>query len=370
MTRHALLPSNSTRFERAVSETLDRSEILNPGADKIIWSNLSRNGDFLPALIEEYGLAEITQYVPSLANVIALGIAWQRVRGTPEAVRLALAWLNYIATLEEAPVFRRKWHAVQLGFPALPANDNVDLPRIEGAVGLSLPARSYLRRGFHQYDIRALEADASHLDGAMLDDDSGTRLTAKGTQWSFGRAHEFDHVMTQAECQVIGNWIPEGASLSWIAANYPWVTANYPWMSSAPVARKALMAIWFDHRPVYLSLKRLDGSFIGFRRARVSRPVRPLAGGTYRLGASDYATGVTPSLAYVEAMTDFDDGAGEPVWFASLAYGGVPQPGVKPGQLWIPAGGLEGFVSVAINNQISVPLRATVRERFKWLLRF
>jgi Phage tail protein (Tail_P2_I) len=370
MTRHALLPSNSTRFERAVSETLDRSEVLNPGADKIIWSNLSQNGDFLPALIEEYGLAEITQFVPSLANVIALGIAWQRVRGTPEAVRLALAWLNYIATLEEAPVFRRKWHAVQLGFPALPVNDNVDLPRIEGAVNLSMPARSYLRRGFHQYDIRALEADASHLDGAMLDDDSGTRLTAKGTQWSFGRSNNYVYDMTQEECEIIGNWIPVGSSMAWIAANYPWVLAKFPWTSTPDIVRKAAMALWFESRQMFVSLRRNDGSLIGFRKARVSLAVKTDASGSYSIDGQGYGSGIGPQFAYVEAMTDFDDADAVTAGRIAIVVGAILHPGIPQGKLWLDPSEMTYFHSVAVNNNVSIPLRKTVRERFKFLLRF
>lgn len=369
MTRQALLPRNSTRFETEFSLALDRSDSLNPGADRIIWSTLSSNPDFLPLLIEEYGLSEVTQFLPSLTDAITRGIAWQRMRGTPEGVRLGLAWLTYIAALEEAPVHRRKWHHVQLGFPALPANDNPDLDRIDNVVRLSLPARSKLRRGWHVYNVRAAEADHSRLDGCALESDSGTALRPGGAVWSFGRAHEFVHDVSEIELVSIDNWIAEGSSLQWIIANYPWSAAKFPWDSTPAIVRRTVMAMWFERQNVHIALKRADAAIIGFRRARVVRAVRPLPGGSYSAGGLEYGSGTVPGNTYIEAMTDFDDADGVTAASVAVVVGGIAAPGVKPGAMWLPPSGITSFQTIAVKN-ISVPLRKTVRERFKFLMRF
>ncbi|MCR6672202.1 phage tail protein [Devosia ginsengisoli] len=210
-----LLPTNSTPWERAVADAMAIPELVHDsiGAMRRV-KYVSPRPAMLPFLVYEYGLGELTPYVPNLYDLIDQGVRWQRIRGTVSAVAIGLAWIGYSAEIEPAWTGRRWWNSFQLRFPDLPVADNPDLERIEGITGLSVPKRSQLRRGVHQYDVGPLEADHSMLDGSMLDHESGIAVTPAGTIWSFGRTHEFSHVLAEDEGRAIGNWMLQPGDIS------------------------------------------------------------------------------------------------------------------------------------------------------------
>lgn len=374
-----LLPGNATKFERCISESTAPKPELISAIDSIRRAKLlTRPPSFLPWLVEEYGLGELTPYLPNLYQLLDAGIDWQRVRGTPRAIEMGLGWLGYTAALEEASTERRFWNSFQLRFPALPTNDTPDLERIEGIVTLSVPLRSKFRRGVHLYDVGPLEGDHSRLDGSMLDFESGVKVTAgtrlfpEGAIWSFGREVEFDHLLTQAEGEAIGNWLDpvgEAGALHWIAMTYPWVGATFPWAASPEVQRRALMAGWFAGRVVYLCLRDAAGVVIGYRRCRAVRPVNVKAEGAYLHGGNSYDPSPSGGRVYIEAMTQFDDADGVTAASVSLVINAAPAPGIKPGKKWLQADELVGGQAIA-ERPVSIPLRRTVRERVKFLVRF
>ena len=370
MTRQSLLPSNSTPFEQALSQTLDRSPELNVEVDKIKWVNLSKNPKILPYLIYELGLSKVTQFIPSLLNIIPIGIAWQRVRGTSAAVRRGLQWIDYTAALEEAPKYRRKWHWTQLRFTILPRADRPDLTNIDGVVTLSLPERSRFNRGVYNHDVPAAEANATRLDGSILDFDSGIRIVGSDVIWSFGRSVEFIHDLTPAEGDLIGNWLPViSTGVIWTTANYPWKTANFPWSDAAEDGRKSLMAQWFQARAIHIVLRDATGAIIGYRRCRVVRAVKVAGQGQYKVANTNYAVSPTGGLVYIEAMTGFGDADGIEATSVSLHFHATIVGGGKPGQLWLQRTQVGDGVEIA-SKAISINLRRTVRDQFKFLLRF
>lgn len=370
MTRQALLPSNSTDFEVMVSETLDRTEVLAPGVEALRWEQLSQRPDVLAILIYELGLSEITRFIPSLFNIIARGTAWQKVRGTPQAVRLGLALIDYAAALEEAPIYRKKWHWTQLRFTSLPRNDAPDLINIDGITTLSLPARSRLNRGVYNHDVPATEGNATRLDASILDFDSGTRITDSDVVWSLGRSVEFIHDLTPEEGDLIGNWLPVvSTGVIWTTANYPWVTANFPWSTNAEDARKALMAQWFQARAIHIVLRDAAGAIIGYRRCRAVRAVKVSGEGHYKVANTNYVASPTGGLVYIEAMTGFGDADGVTAASVSLHFHAAIVGGGKPGQLWLQRTQVGDGVEIA-SKPISIKLRLTVRDQFKFLLRF
>lgn len=174
----------------------------------------------LPFLVYEFGLGMLTPYVANLYDLLdGRGIQWLRVRGTYEAIDRGLTFLGIAGTMEPAWHGRVWWNSSQLRFDALPANDSPLLARVEGITRLSLPFRSDLRRGVFDYDIPPAEADGTLLDGSLIEEESGIRLVDDGTIWSFGRSVEFEHTLTQAEGEAIGNWIdfpPAGAGFGFI----------------------------------------------------------------------------------------------------------------------------------------------------------
>jgi len=68
-------------------------------------------------------------------------------------------------------------------------------------------------------------------------------------------------------------------------------------------------------------------------------------------------------------MTDAGNGAGQTVASVDLVIDGTPAGGAPVGRLWLPPDGLAGGTVIA-PGALSIPLRATVRERIKLLLRF
>lgn len=365
----ALLPSNSTPWEKAVANALAPEQVVVDAIGAIRGTKLtSPPPSFLPFLIWEYGLSELTPYVPNLYDLIEEGIEWQRVRGTHDAVQRGLGWLGYTAAIEEAPTFRRFWNAFQLRFNSLPENDAPDLERIEGVTTLSVPLRSNLRRGVHQYDVTAAELDHSRLDHCMLDFSSGIVATPKGTIWSFGRTHEIDHTLTEAEGLALGNWLADtGAGVGWDPVT--WADADFAWTDDPNYQRAVALAGWFEGKRLYIALKDTDDAVIGYRRARAVRPVSVNFEGVYAFGGSDYAPAENGTAVYIEALTQFDDADGVTAESISLIVEPDLAADVKPGKLWLEPSELSGGTEFAA-HPTTIPLRKTVREQIKIMLRF
>lgn len=366
----ALLPINSTPWERSVADAMPVSTAMQSAIAPLRTAKLvNPTPTMLPFLVYEYGLGELTPYVPNLTNLITQGVGWQRLRGTVSAVAIGLAWIGYSATIEEAATSRRFWNSFQLRFPTLPANDDPDLERIEGITSLSVPLRSKLRRGVFGYDVGPALGDGSRWDRAMFEHESGIAVTPAGTLWSFGRTLEIEHTLTEAEGMALGNWLEPEAEVYWVDLNYPWVDADFYWIDDAATQRAALMGNWFIDRQLYLRLSDSSDNVIGYRRCRVARSVQLAANGVYKLGAQTYNPRNSSGLVYIEAMTGFEDADGVVCASIALMANATRADGVKPGKLWLEPDELSGGVPFA-QRETSIPLRRTVRERFKFMLRF
>ncbi len=368
----ALLPTNATPWEGALADVMPPSQVVISaiGAMRRV-KHVSPRASMLPYLVWEYGLGELTPYVPNLYDLIDQGVRWQRLRGTVSAVAIGLAWIGYSATIEEEWTGRTWWNSFQLRFPVLPARDFPDLERIEGITQLSVPKRSQLRRGVHLFDVDAAQADHTRLDNAYLDFESGIAVTQAGTLWSFGRCHEFEHLLTEAEGLAIGNWLEpvESEGLRWVDLTFPWVDAKFPWSENPAGLRRTVMAGWFRGRAIWLRLSRGDGTVIGYRRCRAVHPVRQQLDAAYTFAGQTYEPLAGGQRVYLEAMTEFDDANDVVCAEISLIVGATMAEGVKPGLLWLQPDQLSGGEAIATQS-VSVPLRRTVRDQFKFLVRF
>lgn len=369
----SLLPPSSGRFERAF-------EASHAGRWAGMWAAVpyittmkdNPPPSALPFLVYEFGLGMLTPYVSNLYELLdGRGVRWLRVRGTYEAIDRGLAFLGLTATVEPAWHGRAWWNSAQLRFPALPASDAPLLGSIEGIIGLSLPFRSDFRRGVHQYDVGPALGDHARLDNCMLEHESGVRLREGGTIWSFGRTQEVDHILTEAEGTAIGNWIepPEGGAIPWTAMNYPWTEANFAWSETPETQRRALMAAWFGGQALYLTLRDEGGAVIGHRLCRARWPAKPQFDGPYQFGDTRYQPVAGGALVYIEAMTDFGDADGVVATGMAITVGATRADGIPPGRAWLDPDDLIGGEEIAVTTT-NTPLRQTVRERVKLLLRF
>jgi hypothetical protein len=366
-----LLPANATSWEEALASTIDTIVSVEGSINAIRGTKLvNPPAAWLPFLVYEYGLDELRPYVPNLYELIEQGIDWQRVRGTHAAVQKGLGFIGYTASIEEALARRHFWNSFQLRFPTLPPVDYPDLDRIDGIATLSVPKRSVFRRGVHYYDVGPLVGDGgAKLDGSRLEAESGVRLRENGPLWSFGRPTEIVNLLTEEDGSAIDNWLePVVGGLTWEDMGYPWTDATFPWTADGVDARAALLAAWFQANPGYVCLRDTDG-LIGYRRLRAQWTVEDDTAGVYKVANIKYQPTPSGRRAYLAALTGFGDGAGRTATSVSLAFNLVTADDVPPGRLWLEEDDVVSADEIATTN-VSIPLRPTVREDIKFILRF
>ncbi|SUV44337.1 phage tail protein [Bartonella doshiae] len=369
----SLLPTNATEFEKRLADACDFHQDIDDSVLGISRSKLiTRPPRFLPWLIEEYGLGELTPYVPNLYDLIDQGLAWQNIRGSLAAIEMGLEWLRITAHFMPAWTGRVWWNSFQLDFDQLP--ERKSLEAIEAITDLSKSLRSDFRRGVMGYDVQAVECNMSRLDDSMLEYESGVRLTAGGTLFSFGRTTEINHTLTREEGRLIGNWIDDGdEELSWDLIDYPWDMANFPWCSVKKHERAILMAEWFHGRTLYLVLRDSQDDVIGFRRCYAVQPVEQALDGVYNHSSGRFQPSPRGTALLVAARTDFHDVEDKQAAFVSILVHASPKQDIPLdiplGKLWLEPDELSGGVEI-LKTPVTIPLRADVREQFKILLRF
>jgi len=181
-----LLPPSSSPQEQNLVDAI--SFRVDPS--KIRGFKFSPTDSVLPWLIHEYGLGEILAWVPDPRRAIQDGVVFQRIRGTPASLRIALKWVNIenIYIEEEPP--GKHFAEFQVGIHDVPSDFFVD--NVVALARLSAPARSRLMRMYNDlYDIRRFMLDNSEF-GSLLSDYSGVKLSADGPVLSFGRFNPFE----------------------------------------------------------------------------------------------------------------------------------------------------------------------------------
>lgn len=369
----SLLPAESTPYERALEASLhERWEAFSIAAESIrgIKYSANRPQSFAPYLVYEYGLDFLRPFVPDLNSLIVEGVAWERVRGTPQAVALGLRWVGYTATIVQPSTDRRWWNSFQLYFGELPRFDAPDLSQIEGVVGLSVPKRSQFRRGVFGYDATALILNSGRLNQSMLDFESGVSYRDSKAIWSFGRLTELTHTLSQAEGEAIGNWLEpvDDDGLLWVDMTYPWVTADFKWADDGKAQRAALMAAFFRDRIVYMQFVDDGSKTIGYRRCKCA-PVRATPGGSYEYSGATFAPSASGDAVYIEALTGFGDAQDVRAVKVALVVDAQLAAGVRPGRLWLGSSEIVGGKQFA-ETAISLDMRKTLRQQVKILLRF
>ncbi|ENN91147.1 phage tail protein [Bartonella bovis] len=399
-----LLPTNTTEFEKRLADACDFHKSIESSIDFISRAKLDIiDPSFLPWLVEEYGLGELTSYVPDLAVLLETGPQWQRVRGSLAAIDKGLEWLDLSACFVGAWPEREWWNSFQLYFDQLPDTDKLEA--IEGIVKLSKCLRSDLWRGVHGYDAPIAEGNISRLDDSMFDTQSGVCVTEGTTVFSFGRSTEISLTLTEEDGKLIGNWIDEQEELVWEGLNYPWDVMNFPWMSveknkhnllnwdeeeeelswrcldypwneaSFPWAseqkngRDILMANWFKGRTLYLALRDDDDKLIGYRRCNIVQQVTRVSDGVYSHSGNRFTPFIKGTKVLLAARTQFHDVDDKQAAFVSIFVHATPTKYISPGKLWLKPDELIGGVEI-LKSPISLSLRKDVREQFKILLRF
>lgn len=261
--RYDLLPPNATQLERDFSRAIDclrtnqlqdtqtaywlpsvfgigidaTPELKLGGASPIIRTAKRTNipDGVVPWLIYEYGLGEILPYLGNnQRRAIAEGVLWQRIRGTADAVRIALSWVGVTGLVEESESGTYRWAEYQLGLSAGTTGDQI-ISDIVGVTRISSPVRSRLQRIYAVYDFRRFVLDSSLLsDGGMLSDHSGVRPNPDWPQISYGQIHsslvEENITVSSAHTDVVGVLaeMSDRFILSRNKLDEDWHTVNHP----------------------------------------------------------------------------------------------------------------------------------------------
>lgn len=180
-----LLPINATRLEKNLVELgvgITRSG-ENLGITGVKLDNPP--DDWLPWIIYEYGLAPLKPWITDSRRLIREGIAFNRIKGTPKALQVALSWVNLQADVIDSPPsveYRAELEAAgqnpwahfaeyDLQPPEIPTPS--EIAAMAQLAVIAQPLRSRLWRIVHGYDRAVLRLSDNHLDDAYLTDDSG-----------------------------------------------------------------------------------------------------------------------------------------------------------------------------------------------------
>lgn len=180
-----LLPPNATRAERALEMAMRANAVVQDGISTITTLKDAPPEQFLRWLVWEYGLEDLLPFLPSARDVIGQGIRWQRIKGTPESLHLALSWLDYGEPAIEENKASMHWPEFMIDPGGLPEWHD-DLRKIGHLAALSAPVGTRLSRIFHGHDVRLFLLDGSRW-GNLLSDHSGVRDDDLGLMLSFGR---------------------------------------------------------------------------------------------------------------------------------------------------------------------------------------
>lgn len=192
MSRHDLLPPNATPLERDISRATSTLQRVAPPVPIIRTAKRVDIPDsVVPWLIYEYGLGEILPYLGNDQRLaLRDGILWQRIRGTPESVRVALSWIGIQGLIEEPHGWMEvHWAEYMLGLAAATEGDEI-IDRIVAIARISSPVRSRLQRIYAVHDFRLAVWGRFHWgDGSVYSDHSGVRPRPDWPQISYGRKY-------------------------------------------------------------------------------------------------------------------------------------------------------------------------------------
>jgi len=185
-----VLPPNTKPLVRTLDNINKMPTEIDDAIGQLHTLKSEPSNNLLHWLVWEYGLEAILPYSHDLKKVLKDGLSWQRIRGTPQSLNLALGWINLNNVNIEAEPPGRHFYEYQLETGKIPGDK--DVSRILNLAKLSAPTRSKLSRLYHNYDIRKLNLSQGEF-GQLLSDYSGTyfydgEFTA--SKVSFARDHK------------------------------------------------------------------------------------------------------------------------------------------------------------------------------------
>jgi hypothetical protein len=178
----SLLPSNATFLE----SSLEQAFVWGFNPDDL--RGFKFKSEFVPYLFDdlvyEYGLESVSLWLEDSTEILREGLLFQRLRGTPAAMKMALKWTGLEEVIVEEEPSGEHFAEFQLGLEGIPYNFSIDA--IKALADMAKPVRARLTRLYNSlYDRRHLILDQNQY-GDLLSDYSGIR-DSDDLQISFGR---------------------------------------------------------------------------------------------------------------------------------------------------------------------------------------
>ena len=347
MTGQHLLPANATSIEIALSQALDRDDVLGLPIDAVAGWRFERPlpAGFGPYLVDSLALGPIRQFFDTDEATVDAGWPWLNQRGTVQAVEDAMAWIDYGAVaVEPAIKGRRKWNRWQMAMGALPtAMDGLPLETdrlldAEYLANLSDPARSTFWRGHHGYDVRALVWGDGRWGETIWGDDSGVRVDGGTTKWSHGREHgPFEATADAATRSALGLDDFAAGTIGWTTPLTWAQLAGITWEPPTDEQIATLLETVVSGFPIYVGFFDDEGALIGARRA------------IERKAATTFDGAPVPAdqtVLEITCRTGFGDGAGQTASTCAVLFNVRSARG--PGDLWVTPAHLEAPEGVAL----------------------
>ena len=201
------------------------------------------------------------------------------------------------------------------------ATEDYRLGKSEYLVGLSNRARTLFFRGFHGYDVRALQFGKSTWGNAIWGDSSGVRINGGEVKWSHGRSHAISGKIASAFYVGLGINFANGDQLTWNSPNITWETPGITWNG---VTDANAVRAWFVRRQqIFFDLRDQVGATLGYARC-------------FDLADITGKPGYTDGKRYLRAaaVVPFGVSPGAVVASVGIVIGGTATSGAKPGRRW------------------------------------
>jgi P2-related tail formation protein len=166
----SLLPPNATDFERILEDITK----FNIQTNQLKGFKFKENQIIVRHLIWEFSLNDVLKYIQNNSDIIKNGLAFQRTRGTREAVKIAANWadLDDVDVYEEEP--SSHFYEFQIGVKNRQFDFDIEL--LKNVIDLAKPVRSRLSRVYNDiYDVRYFKLGHSEF-GDILSDNFGAKL--------------------------------------------------------------------------------------------------------------------------------------------------------------------------------------------------
>lgn len=185
-----LLPDSASTLERDLSRSISVLPRIESFVPPITSQKLTDIPDSVVLhLIYERGLGEILPYFVDSRDALEQGVAWQRIRGTPQSLITALTWIGITATIDEFNAGLDRWMFFELDLGVNFLTDD-QFRKVLAIAEIAKPIRSRLDRIYGAYNFRRFRLNISFLSGGdLLSTDSGfTFEDGDGVQQSFGNS--------------------------------------------------------------------------------------------------------------------------------------------------------------------------------------